>query len=520
MSAPVGARLAPEPRILRVYLLLRLILALALLMLPVFRQEQGLGGIHGGDLAVHAVPFVALMVLALAIGGRWGPSAWFTFLNQLLDIAFVSLVVVANGPPANPWFQLYFIGVLGSVWLGPPWLAVANGGVSALSFYLISASSEGWLDSLVNASILMRLFGLILVGVLATLLSSQLRATRGRFVAEQQARLQLETRHELLLDQLRTGILTVGSDGLINSANPAALELLGPVVGLALAEVLQLRGERWEQVVLQDGGDPRKVLCSRSQQPAGGEVVMMEDITRLRIMEEAVAREERLAAVGRLAAGLAHEIRNPLASLSGSVQLLEGEQKSPLHGIILREVHRINGLVEDLLDASRPMTLKAGEVRIPAVMDEVRIAFGNDPRFRSTVKVEVEARGECVAMLDEGRIRQVLWNLLLNAAQGMGRGGHVRMAAEEIDGDRVLLVVEDDGPGIEPDRLHRVFDPFYTTRVGGTGLGLATVERIVKAHMGSILVRSHPTQGARFEIRLPTLAPWCNPTGRVQEPRE
>jgi hypothetical protein len=210
----------------------------------------------------------------------------------------------------------------------------------------------------------------------------------------------------------------------------------------------------------------------------GGEVVLVEDVTRLREMEAQVAREERLSAVGRYAAGLAHEIRNPLASLSGSVQLLRDEHKDPLFDIVLREVRRLNNLVEDFLDSARPVRLALTEADPGQIIGEVVATFRNDRSYETRV-LRTRVRMLPSVRLDAGRFRQVIWNLLLNAAQATPDFGTIEVSAE-IDEEKGLLMVrvQDDGVGIAPDALRTLFDPFYTTRAGGTGLGLANVDRV------------------------------------------
>jgi two-component system sensor histidine kinase PilS (NtrC family) len=234
---------------------------------------------------------------------------------------------------------------------------------------------------------------------------------------------------------------------------------------------------------------------------------LLEDVTRLREMEAIVEREERLGAVGRLAAGLAHEIRNPLASLSGSVQLLRDENPSPLYDIALREVKRLNELVEEFLDSARPVRLAVERVDPGLIIADVVASFKNDPRFQGRRVVRNRVRSVPAVRMDGSRFRQVLWNLLLNAAQATADYGNIEITAEQEGDDTLIVRVSDDGVGIAPDRLLRIFDPFYTTRSGGTGLGLANVDRIVRAHGGSVEVLSEPGKGAAFVLRFPIGGP-------------
>ena len=217
-------------------------------------------------------------------------------------------------------------------------------------------------------------------------------------------------------------------------------------------------------------------------------------------MEERVG--ERLAAVGRLAAGLAHEIRNPLASLSGAVQMMEAESDDALHGIVLREVDNLNDLVQDFLDIARPLQLRVAPTDIGGVVEDVRVAFEQDLRYREKCRVVSALEDVPRIAVDANRVRQVIWNLVLNAAQATAETGTIRIALKPWKAGWALEVA-DEGVGIPIDRIDRIFDPFYTTRSGGTGLGLANVERIVRAHKGEVSVQSQEGEGTCFTLRFP-----------------
>jgi signal transduction histidine kinase len=287
----------------------------------------------------------------------------------------------------------------------------------------------------------------------------------------------------------------------IRTVNPAGTGLLGHVEQRLLKEVLQVKRQQWEQEY-EVGGRTQRLICRRSKLGEGSEVVVVEDVTQLRHMEEVVEREERLAAVGRLAAGLAHEIRNPLASLSGSVQLMQDESSSPLHAIVLREVEHINGLVEDFLDIARPLQLRTSPTDVAGVVADVVQAFSQDQRYQERCEVLLLREEVPMCMVDGGRVRQVVWNLVLNAAQATPEFGRIEVGVAMADGALVISVA-DQGIGISKERLDRIFDPFYTTRTGGTGLGLANVERIVRAHGGAVSVSSTEGKGTRFVLRFP-----------------
>jgi len=239
-----------------------------------------------------------------------------------------------------------------------------------------------------------------------------------------------------------------------------------------------------------------------------GTAVIFQDLTRLRAMEETLARSARLADLGGVAAGLAHELRNPLASISGCVELLraqvapDGEGRR-LMDIVLRETARLDRLVAEFLQFSRPAPLKREPVDLATLLSETLDAFAHDPVAEGLhlVRELRPAPAEC----DAYQVRQVAWNLLLNAAQALKERGQGRIVVRAGTAPHGLVTfsVEDDGPGIGAAELERIFLPFFTTKERGSGLGLANVHRIVDAHGGRIIVDSAPGQGASFRVFLP-----------------
>ncbi len=218
-------------------------------------------------------------------------------------------------------------------------------------------------------------------------------------------------------------------------------------------------------------------------------------------------RADRLAAVGQLAAGLAHEIRHPLASIEGAVNVLANpdspdELQTEFRGIIKKECRRLGGLLTELLDFARPREPRFGRLDVAAsVEDAVRLARSS--LATSNVSIETSLTEKLPAVeCDEEQIKQVLLNLLMNAAQAMPDGGRIVVSASR-EGRSLALIVADDGPGIPEEMRTRVFDPFFTTRESGTGLGLAVVQQIVSQHGGQIEVEQNGAQGARFVVRIP-----------------
>jgi len=230
---------------------------------------------------------------------------------------------------------------------------------------------------------------------------------------------------------------------------------------------------------------------------------------------EQVKRADRLSAIGQLAAGLAHEIRNPLASIDGAAEVLqagaETEVKSETLRIIRQECSRLNRLLTSLLDFARPRRPEWREVNLREVLDSVVDLVGHSAR--TGIRFDVRAP-EIIPKLvcDREQLAQVIMNLAINAAQAMPQGGTVRLSIQD-NQDGVLIEVSDEGVGVPPEHLDRIFDPFFTTKETGTGLGLSVVHQIVSQHGGNVTARRNPDRGMTFSVFFPQTVgvyPWAS----------
>jgi len=364
---------------------------------------------------------------------------------------------------------------------------------------------------------------LLATAALAAYLSDQLRRTGERLAASELDLAEITALHESIVQSVASGLLTLDSRGCVTFLNRAGEQM----TGLRLEQVAG-RPATWFPVLPALGGrDELTFQNAKGEQlqlgysvfplrARGGEeigkAIIFQDLTLLRAMEVRVQRSERLADLGRLAAGLAHELRNPLASMSGSVELLRdassrSEEDRRLMDIVLREAARLDQLVTRFLEYSRPASLRRSSIDLARVVGETLEVFSHDP---AAVRVRlVPELQPTPAWCDADQIRQVLWNLLVNAAQA-ARPEAIAPAPSTIwvrcrpgEGGGAWLEVEDDGAGIAPGDLPQVFTPFFTTKARGSGLGLATVQRVMDAHGGSVAVTSEPGRGARFTAWLP-----------------
>ncbi len=361
---------------------------------------------------------------------------------------------------------------------------------------------------------------------LASHLSEQLRSTRERLTLREHDYLALETIHESILRSIANGIVTTDRFGRITFVNAAGESICGfryedvrgSMIESYLPEVCQhlLKTEVAEKLeVSRKIPNSREVKLGFSAAPLfdregndQGHVIVVEDMTELRAMEEAMKRAERLAAIGSMAAGLAHELRNPLASMSGSIQLLgagmalSGDELR-LMSIVLKEANRLNTLISDFLQYARPSLAQLQPMELAEIARSTATLFRSDPS-RDQFELSMDLENDLVVKGDAGQLNQVLWNLLANACEAMPGVGRIRIVVSKIANEAELQVC-DNGNGINSEDLPYLFEPFYTTKSRGTGLGLAIVHSIVQGHGGWVLVQSEKGKGSIFSVRLPLL---------------
>jgi two-component system, NtrC family, sensor histidine kinase PilS len=451
------------------------------------------------------------------------------------DLVLTTLLVHLTGGAESGFAFMYILVIVGAG------LTLGRGALMAAGAATVLYVGDGIgrsgvpLRELIR-SLAMNAVAFAATGALATRLATELMRA-GEHIASQGLKLRdLAALHQDVIRGLTSGLVTVGRDGRVLTMNNAAADIIGraaaEAVGRSIDEVMPglvalrvaigdgpvRRAEVAHTVVRGDGAREQRTIgvsLSPLVDSGGrviGRIVNFQDLTELRRMEAAVQRAERLAAVGRLAAGIAHEIRNPLAAISGSIELLaqgvESEaspprmsgEKAELMGIVIREVERLNGLITDLLEFARPRALEAQRLDVAATIADMVKVFENDKRLGGA-RVELRADEAVMVDADPAQLRQVVWNLLRNAAEAAP--GEAIAVEVRGDGAFAWLTVRDRGPGIAPEHRARMFEPFFSTKEGGTGLGLATVHRIVEEHKGVVEIESAPEGGAAVTVRLP-----------------
>ncbi|HTE55079.1 MAG TPA: ATP-binding protein [Kofleriaceae bacterium] len=469
-----------------------------------------------------------------------------------VDLIIASLVVHMTGGAQSAYTFFFPLTIIGAATVcsrdATVWIAL----VAALLFLLVGLLGWGGLlpaqagldPRAVSRLDLSRSLGLNVaaiagVSILALSLATQLQRTSASLASERSAAADLLTLHSDIVRCLSSGLLTVDPWDVVLTINQSACEILSTSAALAAGrkvdtvlpglsahmEGLGPRGASQRGQLTVERPGQAALVVGISVSPLAdhggrflGRVVSFQDLTELRKMEISVKQAERLAVVGGLAAAVAHEIRNPLASISGSIELLgkmpqSDEDSRALMGIVTREIDRLNGLVTDLLDYANPRPLKIAPIDVAElVRDTVRVFEQDRGLGGITVAAQLEdgvdgeEDGAVRLQGDAAKLRQVLWNLMRNAAEAAAQGGGHVVVELERGADDVAVRVRDDGPGIPREHRDRVFEPFFTTKSRGSGLGLATVLNLVTDHRGTVQLDSEPGLGTCFTVRLPYTA--------------
>ncbi len=437
----------------------------------------------------------------------------------VLDVGLATAVVAVTGLSDSVFVFMYLLAIVnGSIVLH------RGGAVGALALAL--AAYVGLIlafhpdPATIRAALFAHGSAFVATAALAGYLAQQLRSTGERLAASEHDLAAITALHESIVQSVTSGLLTLDRQGHVTFLNHAGEQ----ITGLALADLVGQRADRWFPSFAGTGREEVPFVNARGEwrllgytsfplrardDAHSGTAVIFQDLTELRAMEEAVQRAKRLADLGELAAGLAHELRNPLASISGCVELLRGAQglsdeDGRVLGIVLRETARLDALLARFLEFSRPTPPARRAADLAVVAGETLDMFAADP-VSAGVSLE-RVLAPTPGTFDPDQLRQVVLNLLSNAAQALrdsGKGSRIRVECAPDAGGGAVLAVEDDGPGIDAGVAGRVFTPFFTTKANGTGLGLAVVQRIVDAHGGSVSLRSSPGEGSRFVVRLP-----------------
>jgi two-component system sensor histidine kinase PilS (NtrC family) len=463
----------------------------------------------------------------------WGEHRLQASLQVLTDLILISLVVHETGGWDSSLNFLYPLAIivagilLPRVWahLVAALAFILYGTVLELNYYGIVRSyctTHPELKAL-QAIIFVNLFAFLAVAYLAGQLVAKLRQARVELKDTSGALEDLQVLHENIIQSIGSGLITTGLDGRITLVNNAAQKLLErapddllgkPVAQLFLDALPNAESQDHAEVRFDAKGTFRKTVRVRvaalnvPERGASGYVYALDDLTEIRRLEREVRMQDRLAAVGRLAAAIAHEIRNPLTSIAGSVSMLSGspgmdEEHRHLLDIVTRESQRLNGIITDFLAYSRGKKYHFDKVNLLPLLEDTLTLVRHRMAAEGT-GITIESRSsvsEAWAIADGDKIKQVFWNFSENAVRAMRNGGALKVAVEAI-GDDWQISFADTGTGMTPQQTEKIFEPFQSNFEGGTGLGLAVVYQIVQAHEGKVWARSKAGQGTTFILRL------------------
>jgi two-component system sensor histidine kinase PilS (NtrC family) len=562
-------------------LLFRLLMAIFFLLLTILVQSRRQEDLLAAQLQplyfFSLILFVFTIVAALGLKNIRNLKR-FAYLQLFVDVGAVTFLVYMSGGVESLFSFLYMPVIISASILLFRQGSLLIASLASLSYgLLLDLEYLGWIDPLQIVSsqsyfidsgtylraFLMNIAAFYMVAFLSGYLAEELQRS-GRQLLEKQKNLEhLETLHRNIVQNMRSGLLSVDAKGKILYCNQAAEEILklpiGSVAGRFLKEIIpeldaafgsqdaEVSQER-ETVTYQsppqssvEEGETQKgemlylgyTVSSFQEEGKRGfvRIIIFRDLTRLKVMEKHVERMERLAFAGRIAAEIAHEIKNPLGAMSGAVQMLYDRTKSdPLQSrlmdIVNREVHRINDLVTNFLWLARGTRKTNTKESVPvcSVIQDILVLLKTEDKVNSHHHIWTDFQVEPVLFTDLQYFRQILWNLLLNAIEVIPNGGDItvrvslsreslssgqkRKRREDVTGNRqgrreIRIDVEDTGPGIPEDIKDKIFEPFFTTKEKGTGLGLSIVYQMVENADGRITVNPSPKGGTVFSLFFP-----------------
>lgn len=475
---------------------------------------------------------------------------WLADAQLAADALLVSGFIGLTGGIVSYFSSLYVLPIVAASMIrfrrGALQLAAVT---TALYLALVAAqylgTPSGWLGASVpelptrqfaQYTIAINIFGFVAVALLSGSLAERLRSADARLEHASHQIEDLRAFNEYVIDGLPSGLVTADAEGRILTYNRAAAAITGipaeQAIGQDAGEVLQLPPDTRRRLSTlahtrslrvefeYRTGDGRVLdiglMVTMIALPNGlrGYLFTFQDVTELRRLERSARLQQRLAVVGEMAAGIAHEIRNPLAAISGSMQVLRQElplndEQAQLMDIVLKESERLNDTVRSFLAYARPQKFSVARLDLRKVVQDTAVLLRNSSEARASHVVDVQLPPRPLWFdADENQLRQIIWNIAANGLRAMPDGGRLLLAADGTSApDEVVLSVQDEGRGIPAEELDTIFQPFRGSFEKGTGLGLAIVHRIVSDYGGSVEVSSTVGVGTTVRVRLPVRAP-------------
>jgi two-component system sensor histidine kinase PilS (NtrC family) len=522
---------------------------------PFFFTDEMLRGVT--LLIIFTYCFSVLSLTTFRLPPKYVPAI--SYAQVIWEMLFCSILVVLTGGISSPYAFFYNLAIINASFLFARREAVYTAGLCGIiygaiidfhyfgrlnSFGLFPEVGDYYGSNHIVLLILTNLLAFFITAVLAGYLAERANRSETALRKKEIDYEELKQLNSLIVSTLDSGLITINQRGNIRVFNQTASEITGvaqidaydkPLENLLpeLGPLSELLGKHnKDELIYTDRAGNCRILTITtapfrdSDGNTTGAVIDIQDVTRIREMESQLKKTDRLAAIGELSARIAHEIRNPLASISGSVQLISQSDMVPekdrkLLDIVQRETERLDCLLGDFLHYARPTPPTRCWFCPKSLIDELMQLLRVNKRF-SGIEIHNKTPGGKEIYADRDQFRQVIWNLLLNAAEAITESGTVVLESRYTEptpddsGEKTLLEVSvsDNGSGISPHNMGMIFEPFFTTKNGGSGLGLAMVYRIIEAHGGNISVENVVPYGTCFRFRLPVA---CNTSERCKE---
>lgn len=484
--------------------------------------------------------YTILSALVLKFIKRYSTFAYAQFL---VDVVLVTILIYYSGGSQSIFTIVYFFPIIAGSFILFRKGGLALAAASSLAYGLVliveyagyhpAFFEEFWYRPIHDFRSTMNYFSIhgltfFITAILSSLLSERLRRTEKELVTTTLKYDQLAVLYEKIFDDIPSGIVTVINQKSIVSFNPAAEKITGfaahEVIGndinkffpnLKLESDMNLRPE--VELTKKDGMNiPIGYSFAKLNMPGTQdryEVITLQDLSQTKHMEKQVRQAEKMATIGEMAAGIAHELRNPLAAISGAAEVLDatGDIKTHNQGlmnIITRECNRLQITISDFLAFSKPMEPEKEFISLQPLINEIIqvLQHAKDWPEKCRPVIDIPEKMDCWA--DPQQIHRLLLNILHNSCRAIGnKEGEIRVVAQETQDDsgteKTVITITDTGPGISSKNIDKIYEPFFTTRENGTGLGLSIVKQIVKAHDGDISITSKEEKGTTVKLLLP-----------------
>jgi two-component system sensor histidine kinase PilS (NtrC family) len=534
--------LDPLKRALGWLTLVRIVILLLILLSAVLVQAGS-----GAQIEITFLYLLNAGALVLALFhwtvGRYLDPRLAAYLQLFGDLALVTILVYSSGGPDSVFNFLYLVVIGASAFLvyrtGSVLVATASGVLYGSMVQLLAygilpppalAGTTNWESARVRYNLMITVAAFYGVAFMASYLSEKLRAAREELDLRQKALQRLQNLYGNVIATMSSGLVTTDSTHRVTFLNRAGGDLLdidpAAAPGRPIEDIGFVFPDDWNRIreslrnrptyrgeIEMDHQNSRHVLgfSLRALKDADGQegtLILFQDLTEMKKLERKARFNEQLAAVGELAAGIAHEIRNPLASISGSVQVLSNElqvgaAERRLMEIIVSESHRLSKTIEDFLRFVRPQERRVAVFDVAMTVTEVMDLFRLSHEVSEAHEIGIDVFPPSSQLSgDRDQIRQIVYNVAKNAVRAMSTGGKLTVVGREEDAWYSIRFI-DTGRGMSEEQLARLFTPFSTAFDGGTGLGMAIVRRIVQDHGGAIDAESRPGEGTTVTVLLP-----------------